>query len=50
MAIREGLSANERSRVVVIRTDREENRMHRERAAEQVGKAVREALNQEGPE
>ncbi len=49
VAIREGLSAAE-SRVVMIRTDREENRKHRERAAQRVGRAVREVLNQEGPE
>lgn len=46
-AIREGLSASG-SRVVLIRTDREENRKHRERAADRVGRAVREVLNQEG--
>jgi 2-succinyl-5-enolpyruvyl-6-hydroxy-3-cyclohexene-1-carboxylate synthase len=49
VAIKEGLGADQ-SRVVVIRTDREENRMHRERAAERVGKAARAVLNQEGRE
>ncbi len=49
VAIREGLSAGE-CRIVVIRTDREENRLHRERMAQRVGEAVYEVLNQEGTE